>query len=557
MLISSPPSPEDVFACADVQKFLFAERLNWSDLAGIDLADGEKCRITVLRNHTFEPIAALVRIFARFGGWEPDFSLSDYDDSLSFVEDDKTNLILLWLDVTNYKMEEHKLADWLTLRLGDIRGITSAPIVAAIWTDGRGESADLLKKAVGAVPGAQFADVRKAIKESLGRCDESPRMRAVGGTPLDREQQAIISRELGCRWLPALLLSPIKAVALDLDGTLHDGVLGEDGTRGVSLSPVRKRFQDSLKMLKDRGIFLSLVSRNEEKDVVDLFRSRSDYPLQWEDFSAVQAGWGEKADGISRLARTLRIGVDSVLFVDDNPGELAGVSSALPGVKILWADDTLDRALSYYPGLWRWNSAREDSLRARDLSKEGERERIRKRARSEDDYFRTLNMHLTYRINPASQLKRLAELSNKTNQFNLSLGRMGEAGVSRILKGADSDAVSVELADRLSESGVIGFVAALLKGETLFVEEVCVSCRALGRRIENVIVLRAITRMPNYSKCKSVAFNFSKGPRNAPALEWLEKLTGVAVSGESGVVTFEKSLIDKHKFSKAITFYDT
>lgn len=550
-------SVRDILSRAEAQKVLFSDKLNWADLIGVDLAGGQKRRISVLRNHAFETVGGLIRQFARFGGWEPVFSLSDYDDSLSFDADAEADLILLWLDISRYKMEPGELADWLASRVDNIRKSSAAPLVAAVWT-ADGDASEKVSDALKNMAGVYFADLRAAIADATGRCVEDARMRAVGGTPLGREQQAVIAREAGCRWLPAALLPPLKAVALDLDGTLHDGVLGEDGVGGVKLSDSLKKFQRSLKALKERGVFLALVSRNEESDVRELFERRGDYPLRWDDFSAHRIGWEDKAAGVAFIAEKLRIGVDAVLMADDNPGELAAIHSALADVKLLWASpdvSNVNRALDYYPGLWRHEAMREDSLRTRDLSAGAGRAEILAQSESEDDYFRALGICLSFHVNPAPQLKRLADLSRKTNQFNLALCRLGEAQVSGIIGCPQSDAVAVDLSDRLSESGVIAFVAAALEGETLFVKEVCISCRALGRRLENAIVLRAVKMMTNYARCRSVAFNFSTGPRNAPALQWLEKLIQYPPP-ESGVAVIEKDKMEKHKFSEAIEFRD-
>jgi len=107
-------SVRDILSRAQAQKVLFSEKLSWADLIGVDLAGGGKRRISVLRNHAFETVGGLIRQFARFGGWEPVFSLSDYDDSLSCDADDaEADLILLWLDISRYKRQNGERGDWL------------------------------------------------------------------------------------------------------------------------------------------------------------------------------------------------------------------------------------------------------------------------------------------------------------------------------------------------------------------------------------------------------------------------------------------------------------
>src|SRR5690606_20408691 len=104
---------------------------------------------------------------------------------------------------------------------------------------------------------------------------------------------------------------PVKAVAVDLDHTLHKGVLGEDGFDGVLLTPGHAALQHHIQLLRQQGIFIGLVSRNVLSDVESLFSQRKDYPLRWTDFSAVEVSWGDKAEALERIARTLRISTDA------------------------------------------------------------------------------------------------------------------------------------------------------------------------------------------------------------------------------------------------------
>ena len=159
----------------------------------------------------------------------------------------------------------------------------------------------------------------------------------MAGTPVSNAAQPLLARKLACHWIPATIFPPIKAVALDLDNTLHDGVLGEDGIQGVQLTPAHQALQHFIKSLQQRGIFIALLSRNEPIDVEALFAQRDDYPLRWDDFSVTEISWGDKAAAINRIAKALRVAADSILFVDDNPGELASVAAQLPQVHTVYA----------------------------------------------------------------------------------------------------------------------------------------------------------------------------------------------------------------------------
>jgi FkbH-like protein len=366
------------------------------------------------------------------------------------------------------------------------------------------------------------------------------RSATLAGTPIGKNAQLILARKMACQWLPAALFPPVKAIALDLDQTLHSGVLGEQGIHGVELTPGHVEFQNQLKALQKRGIFLALVSRNERQDVEALFQQRPDYPLRWEDFSATEVSWEDKSVALEKIAKALRIAPDAMLFVDDNPGELANVSMRLPQIHTVHAhpDARLTwQVVQNYPGLWRWKVESEDAKRVEDLRANAQRDALADSLTTQEEYFRSLNVTLVYRDNPAEQLNRLADLCQKTNQFNLALRRFNQAELAEHISGSESCVTSIQLTDRFADSGVIGIVVAERKEHQLVVEEVCISCRALGRQLEDTIVLLALRNMPIFAGCHSVAFRVQHGPRNAPALNWLSNLLGCGDALEPGLHT--------------------
>ncbi|MFB7000873.1 HAD-IIIC family phosphatase, partial [Streptomyces virginiae] len=315
----------------------------------------------------------------------------------------------------------------------------------------------------------------------------------------------------------------------DLDHTLHSGVLGEDGIDGVELTPGHIALQQYIKGLQERGIFVALVSRNEREDVEALFAKRSDYPLKWDDFSAIEVSWGDKGDAIARIAKALRIAVDAVVFVDDNPGELASVSMRLSNVHTIYAHADAEmtrRALHFYPGLWRWAVSADDAKRIQDLKAMAEREALAENVADPAEYFRSLQVALSYRHNPQAQLNRLADLCVKTNQFNLAVRRFNQAELQERMLSGDACVSSVQLSDRLSDSGVIAVIVAERSGSKLIVEELCISCRAMGRKLEDTIVIQAIHDMPIFAGSTEVAFRVQEAPRNQPATKWLADFIG-------------------------------
>jgi FkbH-like protein len=513
------------------QKILFAESPSRAAIVELALpkADATQVAINVWRNHNFETLGTLLEPYSLFGRWLPAFRLGAYDDSLSFDGWQPAAAELLWLDSERAASSASSTAwiDWLHERLGELRARSHAPILVATWPRAGVEPA-ALRAICERVVALYFVDLQELCSAHAVELLDA-RTAALLGSPISKTAQLLIARELACRTLPALLFPPIKALALDLDETLYAGVLGEDGVTGVRLTAGHRTLQQHLKALRERGVYLSLVSRNELSDVEQLFEVRTDFPLKIQDFSAVEASWDDKALALRRVAEHLRIGLDALLFIDDNTGELAAVSAALPALQTLHAEpqaELTQRALSYYPGMWRQWSSAEDNLRVADMRALAVREALAQRTCDASDYVRSLQVKLTLRHNPIDQLERLSELSLKTNQFNLALKRWGLATLRQYCSMPGCSVVSVQLGDRLSESGVIALLCAHVQKGTLRVQELCISCRALGRRLEHSIVLLALRTVPGFQGCSQIVFDIVPGPRNQPALRWLADVCG-------------------------------
>jgi FkbH-like protein len=533
-------------ARAEWQAVLFASAPSRRDLLKLHpIWETRELHVRVHRNHAFEPVASVAVPYLAFAGYTPTFTYSGYDDSLAFNTPGAADVELLWLDFTRYRTQGliDGLAAWVGQRLATLRAQSDAPILVPDFAEdsdaARAFNSELREIAAG-LPAVYVCD-QAQVRAELGERYIDDRAAAVAGTRMSNAACVRSARLLGSRWLPAAVAPRLKAIVLDLDNTLYEGVLGEDGSAGVRLTEGHAALQRKLVDLGREGLFLAVCSRNEPADVHELFAARADFPLRPEHLATMQVSWAPKAAGLRQIAEALRIGVDAILFVDDNPGELAAVTSELPGVATLYAgpraEDTL-RALDFFPGLHRWRADETDALRARDLAAARIREEAAAGASDPDEYLRSLAVRLRFTRDAQAELERLASLSNKTNQFNLSLRRLSVAETARFMEAPDHAAISVRLSDRLSDSGIIGAVFTRVEGDTVLVEDLCISCRALGRNLEDVIVTEAIRCATAGSDVRRVRFRPVDGPRNQPALEWLARFTdGAATPDESGWVS--------------------
>lgn len=514
----------EALARAAAQPTLFGEP-NRAGLLECALPQGRRAvTVAVHRNHAVEPVTSACTPYAAWNDLDYRWVVGDYDDSLSFATVPPADVHLLWLDTARIQLQEDALASWLGARAQALRARTDRPIVVAAWPLSHRQ-----REVLGALA---IRDVHVAnldpLAASLGSKWLDRRTEALSGTALSNRACLLVARELACRWLPATVLPPVKCIALDLDGTLYEGVLGEDGIGGVRLSEGHAALQRKLVQLREEGMLLALVSRNERADAEALFAARPDFPLKWTDLSAIEVSWDDKARGIERAAHHLRIAADAFVFVDDNPGELASVASRLPATTVHArpaAGETLE-ALMHVGGLFRWTRSSADALRAGDLRASDEREAMRATAGSDEDYLRSLEARVTFHVGADAHVARMAELARKTNQWNLALRRMSESEIAQRIAADPRNGVAFSLSDRLSDSGVVGSLVGEVEDGTLHVQEASVSCRALGRSIEDVMLTGALRLMAEGRGVARIRFDVVKGPRNGPARDWLARYSG-------------------------------
>lgn len=497
----------------ELQDFLFGRTLSRRELLSYRAWAQADCRrVQVFRNHSFELAADTMQAYLDYAGLSVSFLYSDYDDSFSFLSLDRTSdLVLIWIDMTRYPTIDPEA--FLKERIVQLKSRFHKPILVVPF--GRTVS---IQEA-----GVVVWDLTP-VREALGDHYTDGRAKELTGTPLSGRAMLLISKWLGLRYLPSLLKPQVKAVVTDLDNTLYSGVLGEDGVDGLKLTAGHEALQRKLKSLAQSGVFLCAASKNDAADVDALFAGRPDFPLKRDDFTWIAASWEPKAQMISEISDRLHIGVDSLLFIDDNIGELEAVRAVHPQIHRIHAkEDALKtcEALEWFPGLYRSSVSAEDAIRKGDIQANQERQELAS-GMSPEEYIRSLRMRLTYVIDDHAHLARISELANKTNQFIFNYKRYTPAEVEEMLRDGSCRVVTISLADRLSDSGLIGVCVGRACGGYVEIEECFISCRALGRGIDGPIVLGAIQCITEALGKNKVKVQFQSGPRNEPARRFVQ-----------------------------------
>lgn len=506
---------------------LFKNNIKRLDLLKIKSKESNsKIRISIFRNHSFESVASVLNAFLDLSDMTAEYIYSDYDDSLNF-DIKESDLNIIWLDVERYK--NINLEDFLTERLTFLRQNTKAPILL-IYTGKK------ITPHIESIPDCYNIHTNE-VTEELGDEAYDLEKEAYSGTRLSNKSAILIAQKLGLQILPAIFKQQLKALVFDLDNTLYAGILGEDGIRGIKLTNEHKKLQNYIKELKNKGFFICIASKNEEDDAIELFKQRADFPLRWEDFTAAKVNWQDKSKNLQELAKIMNIGLDSIVFIDDNPAEIQNIEfSGLP-VKTILAEnpEALLQILSIYPGLLKLKKTSEDNIRSKDIKANAERIALAKKL-SVAEYFSKLGIELCFTINDCTQVPRIAELFNKTNQFILNYKRYSESEVKTIMNEYKSVIITVKMSDILSDSGIIALLSAHNDAGSLIVDEITVSCRALGRNLENIMLPKLIQLAKNHLKANNSAqIKYKKGPRNQPAISWIENLSGAKAESEGTV----------------------
>jgi FkbH-like protein len=323
-----------------------------------------------------------------------------------------------------------------------------------------------------------------------------------------------------------------KCLVLDLDNTLWGGVIGDDGVEGINLNPSHAvgeafiGFQHYVKKLKERGVILAVCSKNDESDAKLPFENHPDMVITMNDISCFIANWDDKPSNLRNIASQLNIGLDSIVFFDDNPVERDMVKQFIPEIEVIdvptdpaYYIDALYRAMCFeWPQL-----TEEDLTRTESFVCERKRTELSLQAEDYDGYLKSLEMKVTIGYVTPMELSRFTQLINKTNQFNLRTQRYSEAAVSQMMQDRDRYAlIHISLEDKFSKYGIISCVIVEKMDAIAFINTWLMSCRVLKRGIENV-VFQEIIRIARSWNCEYIVGEYIPSKKNGMVAGLYEK----------------------------------
>ncbi|WP_051445302.1 HAD-IIIC family phosphatase [Desulfocurvus vexinensis] len=518
--------------------------------AELDAADWSGCeplRLAVLRNVVLEPMAPALRHLLRQAGLRAELDFGQYDTVMQEAlgpggpvgPDTGCVLVAEALELLDPELVRGFAAlepgavrarcdavlDHARAVLAALRGRTQAPVLwcgyetpvhpALGVLDAQGPGGQLdavrglnagLRALLAEFPNAFFVDLDLCLARVGAERFFDRRWWYRARAPYALAGLAAVAREVAAL-VRALRGRARKCLVLDCDGVLWGGVVGEDGPGGIHLGPGHPGaayvdFQRAVQSLAARGVVLALCSKNNEADVWEVFRSHPGMVLGEQDIAAWRIDWNDKAGNIEALARELNLGLDAMVFVDDSAFEAGLVRARLPEVAVLHLPaegatgnaDTL-AGCGLFDTLSR---SAEDRARGVMYRGEARRRRLRAEVPDLDAYLRSLDMRLDVRVAAgpgdagpadAGALARVAQLTQKTNQFNLTARRRSADDVRALAASPGHLVAWVALEDRFGAMGIVGAAIAVLDGRGgAQLDTFLLSCRALGRGVETAFL---------------------------------------------------------------------
>ena len=348
------------------------------------------------------------------------------------------------------------------------------------------------------------------------------------GLPFQHEAMTRICQS----WLRFVVAScgPVRKVLVcDLDNTLWNGIVGEDGADGISMGRTppgipHRRLQQVICDLHHRGVLLAVCSKNNWDDAWSVIESHPDMLLRPRQFSAVRINWEPKDTNLLSIAEELNVGLDSLVFLDDNPQEQLLIQQSLPEVRVIDAESdpfNYARLLLDDVSFERLRITDEDRRRGQMYSSQRERKELRQTVGNLETWLHSLETTVQRAANNTSVLARISQLTQKTNQFNLTNRRYQVAELEQFLTSGHWKILGYRVSDRFGDNGLVGVALLRFAGDVCEIDSFLMSCRVIGRGIEQAM-LADICQLAATEGVHKLSGLYSKTPRNSLCEDFLE-----------------------------------
>ncbi|MEZ8143881.1 HAD-IIIC family phosphatase [Enterovibrio sp. FF113] len=320
--------------------------------------------------------------------------------------------------------------------------------------------------------------------------------------------------------------SQFKVLVLDCDNTLWQGVVGEKGTKGINVSDTFKAFQTLVLSLKQKGVLLTLCSKNEENDVWDAIENNHDMMIKREDIAAAKINWHRKSDNIHSLAEELNLGLDSFIFIDDDLVQCAEVRANCPEVLVIQKPKIEDMH-DWLNNIWVFDpilTANKASDRTHLYKQNKKRDLHKASTTTFAEYLSSLNTDVTFSPINENSLSRVSEISLRTNQFSTTLKRYDEETLLSLFTNKELFGFTVQVTDIFGDLGIVGAVLYSEKQDLASLEGFMLSCRSMGRGIE----YEMMSHLGNVLVVENCEIPTVIGERNTPARNFIKEISSIS-----------------------------
>jgi len=500
--------------------------------------------IAIVRNVVVEPIEPYLRYLAYRAGFNARCDFNEYDNVFQEavggqkgILNDRTDCVLVFLKLENVSWalargfaslgedqidsEKDRVRNLISSVVAGIRKQTAGlllwnsfelPLQPALgivdYQQGMGQMACVgelnafLRDTLRAQRSAYLLDMNVCRARIGASHFYDQRYWHMGKAPYSREALEEISNET-FKYIRPLLGKNRKCLVLDCDNVLWGGTVGEDGLPGIKLGRTYPgsayyELQQEILNLYHRGVVLALCSKNNEQDVWEVFDAHPDMLLRKEHIATAQINWRDKVSNLKQIAADLSLGLDSFVFVDDSPFEAEQVRQYLPQVQVVHLPEA--QAVEYRDmlaaGGWfdTLTLSAEDRQRGAMYRAEASRQELQMQSHDLASYYASLSMVLEIGLADDFSIPRIAQLTQKTNQFNLTTRRYSDAQIQALSEDRSVDVIHVQLKDRFGASGLAGVCILKYEEDRAHIDSFLLSCRVLGRGVEDAFLVQCMKR---------------------------------------------------------------
>ena len=552
-----------------IRKFSYSDIVSFSnETEGESQRGGKTYKIGFLRSYSIEVMEPIIKGLTVFEQYKLDRKYSNFNNILqdSFELEkifprELDLLIVVWrkADIGNSDSELLKYVETTLRNISSyMEKHSSVRVLLHSFTaeEDVSESDNLIREFCESKANAYLLDMEKVNSMMPGVNIYSESMERIAKYPLTKEATILIAK----RYISIMRVVfgfQKKCLSIDLDNTVWEGILGEDGEESVydSLNSGTdfNNLWEYLASLLKGGVILCINSKNNENDVKQLFENRK-LTLGWDDFIVKKINWLPKSHNIQTMAKELNIGADSIVHLDDSEFECEEILAGAPETTVVYSGDgprVSVRLLTeggYFDIL---THTADDSLRAQSYRSEQKRERVKSSYPDINSFIRSLSLNLTVFEVRENDLDRISQLYLKTNQFNMTTIRYTKGELKKFSSASDKLLYGYSLEDKFGKYGIIGSYLIDVSESEWRIDSFLMSCRAIGRKVEYELINKIVTDTSEGGVSKLIA-TYEKTPKNGFLEKFYDELGFERIKEADNSVTYELNCSEYRKVNEGM-----